>query len=91
VPPCRLGITAAKRVGNAVVRNRAKRLIREAFRATGDQWHPGLDLVVIVKSSLTGLRLDDVIREWRSVEPALKRWTCEPPAPHPHPATKGRA
>ena len=32
-PDCnRLGIVASKKVGNAVIRNRAKRVIREAFR-----------------------------------------------------------
>jgi ribonuclease P protein component len=45
----RLGITASRRVGNSVVRSRAKRLIREAFRATRELWPKGIDLVVIVK------------------------------------------
>ena len=43
----RVGITASKRVGNAVVRNRVKRLVREAIRLR--PLPPGLDFVVIVK------------------------------------------
>ena len=39
--PARLGITASRRVGGAVVRNRAKRLVREAFRATPELWFSG--------------------------------------------------
>jgi ribonuclease P protein component len=35
----RLGIVASKKVGNAVKRNRAKRVIREAFRLTEPQLH----------------------------------------------------
>jgi ribonuclease P protein component len=60
----RLGITASRRVGNAVVRARAKRLIREAFRATRELWPPGIDLVVIVKRSPGDSKLDSVVTEW---------------------------
>ena len=42
----RLGLSVSRRVGNAVVRNRWKRLIREAFRLQRDQLPVGLDLVV---------------------------------------------
>jgi len=46
----RLGITVTKKVGNAVVRNRIKRLIREWMRQNG--WVPiGWDLVVVAKDS----------------------------------------
>jgi ribonuclease P protein component len=42
----RLGLSVSKKVGNAMVRNRWKRLIREAFRLSHEQLPPGLDLVV---------------------------------------------
>ena len=42
----RLGLSISKRVGNAVVRNGWKRLIREAFRLSREQIPNGVDLVV---------------------------------------------
>lgn len=69
----RLGITASRRVGHAPHRNRAKRLVREAYRATRDWWPHGLDLVVIVRWLEPTTRLDDVVREWQRVLPALQR------------------
>lgn len=42
----RLGISISRRVGNAVVRNRWKRLIREAFRCQQDALPAGLDLII---------------------------------------------
>jgi ribonuclease P protein component len=50
-PLSRLGIVASKKLGGAVLRNRAKRLIREAFRTTPDPSGP-VDLVVIPKAAL---------------------------------------
>jgi ribonuclease P protein component len=46
----RLGITVTKKVGNAVVRNRIRRLVREWMRLNG--WVPaGWDMVVVAKDS----------------------------------------
>lgn len=42
----RLGLSVSRRVGNAIVRNRWKRLIREAFRTQRHLLPTGIDLVV---------------------------------------------
>ncbi|OYW23011.1 MAG: ribonuclease P protein component [Planctomycetales bacterium 12-60-4] len=43
----RLGLSVSRKVGNAVVRNRQKRLLREAFRLGQHQLPRGIDLIVI--------------------------------------------
>ena len=43
----RLGITASKKIGNSVHRNRAKRLIREVFRLSKDRICSGHDIIVV--------------------------------------------
>ncbi len=50
LPHPRLGISASRRLGGAVVRNRWKRLLREAFRLSRPQLPPGVDLVVIPRT-----------------------------------------
>lgn len=45
----RLGVTVSRRVGNAVVRNRLKRWIREWFRTKRAGMRPDLDIVVIAR------------------------------------------
>lgn len=64
--PARLGITASKKVGNAVRRNRLKRIVRAAFRTLEGFLPLGHDLVVICKSDNPNLKADSVVQEWRS-------------------------
>ena len=48
----RLGLAVSRRVGNAVVRNRLKRALREQFAALSDQLRDGVDIVVIARPGL---------------------------------------
>ena len=54
-PVSRLGVTVSSRVGNAVVRNRVKRLVREIFRQCREALVPPIDLVVIAKPGADAL------------------------------------
>jgi len=47
LPHTRLGVSVSRKVGGAVLRNRWKRCIREAFRLSREQLPPGVDLIVI--------------------------------------------
>src|SRR3954452_2517335 len=45
----RLGVTVSKKVGNAVLRNRVKRWIRDCYRRRRPEFPAGLDLVVVAR------------------------------------------
>src|SRR5437588_5316440 len=51
LPYLRLGLSVSRKVGPAVVRNRLRRLYREAFRLTRHEMPIGLDLVLIPRRS----------------------------------------
>jgi ribonuclease P protein component len=69
--PSRLGIVATKKTGNAVVRNRIKRLCRECFRLTLAMLPNDIDLVVIAKPGAHELGLRGVQSEWSAVAAKL--------------------
>jgi len=64
-PVSRLGISATRKLGNAVVRNRAKRLLREVFRRA--QVPPALDIVVIPRPDLLDAEYDTLEAEFAYV------------------------
>jgi ribonuclease P protein component len=67
----RLGIAATKKLGGAVQRNRAKRLIREVFRR--NKIAPGFDVVVIPHRELLDASLTVVEAEYRTILERGKR------------------
>jgi ribonuclease P protein component len=71
--PTRLGITASRRIGGAVTRNRAKRLVRAAFRAQSQLFSPGIDLVVIVRKPPGEMKTQEVVAEWLGASKQLAR------------------
>lgn len=52
LPHSRFGFSVSKRIGNAVVRNRIKRRLREAVRIKIDQIRPGWDLIFIARNPI---------------------------------------
>lgn len=49
--PFRYGLTVSRKVGNAVVRNRAKRRLREVVRKTAPAGLAGFDVVLIARTA----------------------------------------
>lgn len=56
----RIGITATKKVGGAVQRNRAKRLIRAAWREVEPNVPYGWDFVFVARGKTTGAKMQQV-------------------------------
>jgi ribonuclease P protein component len=71
VPPVRrAGFIASRRVGGAVQRNRAKRLMREVFRLHQESLPASCDLVMVARRSINGASLQDLERRFAG---ALKK------------------
>lgn len=74
--PSRLGVVATRKVGNATMRNRIKRVCRECFRQWPGFVPEGIDLVVIARAGAHELPLERVRDEWARARPALLK-RCE--------------
>ena len=71
--PLRLGITASRKIGNSVQRSRARRLIREGFRAVFGELPDALDIVVIVRRPLGERKMQALLEEWQRALPRIRR------------------
>ncbi len=72
---CRIGITTSKKIGNAVERNRSRRVIREAFRKVCPDIDPCYDIVMVARSKtkyLKSTRIEEVMKRIFEDEGMLK-------------------
>ena len=74
----RVGLSVGKRVGGAVARNRAKRLLREAWRGVNKQWalKKGFLVVLVARDEIAGKKTEDVAAEMRR---AMKKLDMQEP------------
>lgn len=69
----RLGVTVSARVGNAVVRARVKRWLRELFRRRRDQLPPSCDLVLVARAAAAESSLTKLGRDFDRVAEQARR------------------
>ena len=70
----RLGLTVSRRVGRAVLRNRVKRRLREAFRLIQHEIPSGYDVVIVVRPHEPLHRNEYADRLMTAIEALHERW-----------------
>ena len=60
----KLGVVTSRRIGNAVARSRARRLLRESFRQHQHELSRPVELVLVARNSIAGTKFADVDRDF---------------------------
>lgn len=63
----RVGFTAGKRLGNAVVRNRCKRRLKECYRLFREEAPGGIDMIVVARKKMVGSEWEMVVAAFRDL------------------------
>ena len=63
----RVGVTVSKKMGNAVVRNRVRRRLREVYRLHESRFLPGWDIVVVARHRAVTASFQDLTRAYLSL------------------------
>lgn len=61
----RVGITTSKKTGNAVKRNRSRRIIREAFKALRIKVKSGFDIIFVARAKTSGVKTTDILKDMK--------------------------
>jgi ribonuclease P protein component len=61
----RFGLSTGRRIGGAVVRNRARRRLREVLRAMAPSFQPGWDILIIARPALVEADHEAVVESLR--------------------------
>ena len=58
-----VAFVAGRRIGGAVLRNRARRILRAAWRELANKVEDGYDIVVVARAAIVGARTQDLVTE----------------------------
>ena len=60
----RVGVITSRKIGGAVIRSRARRLLRETFRLHQHELARPVDLILVARNSIVGKKFADVERDF---------------------------